>query len=105
MDVLLSNRAPHTVTFLNGQAEPPLIELVAQPSGPPVAYVAPGTLFPSLPTADLTRSGLYNSGLVTPGPDAGFSIVVGDVSPGPLRYICLLHDASGMRGTLRVLPR
>ena len=41
-----SNRAPHTVTFLNGQPEPPLIELVAQPSGPPVAYVCPGDALP-----------------------------------------------------------
>ena len=41
---------------------------------------------------------------MTPGPGAGWSIVVGDVSSGMLRYICLLHDASGMRGALRVLP-
>ena len=77
-----SNRAPHTVTFLNGQPEPDLVALVDQPSGPPVAYVDPGTLFPSLPTADLTRTGLYSSGLVVPAPGAGWSIKIGDVSAG-----------------------
>ncbi len=99
-----SNRAPHTVTFLNGQPEPNLVALVDQPSGPPVAYIDPGTLFPSLPTADLTRTGLYSSGLLVPAPGAGWSIQIGDVTPGQLPYICLLHDASGMRGTLVVLP-
>jgi plastocyanin len=100
-----SNRAPHTVTFLNGQPEPELAALVDQPSGPPVAYVDPGTLFPSQPTAELTRTGLYSSGLVVPAPGAGWSVKIGDVSAGQLPYICLLHDASGMRGTLVVLPR
>jgi plastocyanin len=102
-----SNRAPHTVTFLNGQPEPPLIDLVTPPGGTAVPYVAAGTFFPSMPTPELTRTGLYSSGLVTPPPPGtgSWSIVVGDVTSGPLRYICLLHDASGMRGTLQVLPR
>jgi len=97
--------APHTVTFLNGQPEPPLADVVPQQSGPPVLYVDPGTLFPSTPTADLMRTGLYSSGLMNPVPGIGWSIVIGSVTSGPLRYLCLLHDTSGMRGTLVVLPR
>ena len=96
--------APHTVTFLNGQPEPPLADVVPQQSGPPVLYVDPGTLFPSSPTTDLTRTGLYSSGLMNPIPGTGWSIVIGSVTSGPLRYLCLLHDTSGMRGTLVVLP-
>jgi plastocyanin len=96
--------APHTVTFLNGQPEPPLADVVPQQSGPPVLYVDPGTLFPSTPTADLTRTGLYSSGLMNPVPGTGWSITVGSLTSGPLRYLCLLHDTSGMRGTLVVLP-
>ena len=31
-----------------------VVALVDQPSGPPVAYVDPGTLFPSVPTTAIT---------------------------------------------------
>jgi plastocyanin len=99
-----TNDAPHTVTFLNGQPEPALVVPVKQLSGPPVFYINPGTLFPSQPTADLTRSGLYSSGLMNPIPGSTFTEVIGSVTPGPLRYLCLLHDTSGMKGTLVVLP-
>jgi len=100
-----SNGAPHTVTFLNGQSEPGLVVPVPQPSGPPVLYIDPATLFPSQPAPDLTRSGLYNSGLMNRVPGTTYSLMIGDVTPGPLPYLCLLHDTSGMRGTLVVLPR
>ena len=69
-----------------------------------MAYINPAVLFPSMPASELTRTGLYNSGLIEPAPGAGWSVQIGDVTPGQLRYICLLHDASGMWGTLVVLP-
>ena len=97
-----SNDAPHTVTFLNGQTEPELVIPVAQASGPPVLYFNPGALFPAQPAADLTRTGLYNSGIMNPIPGTTYTQVIGDVSPGPLPYLCLLHDTSGMRGKLVV---
>lgn len=102
-----SNDAPHTVTFLNGQPEPALVVPVPNPPGPPVLYISAATFFPSpLPPAPtLTRSGLYNSGLMNPIPGTTYSLMIGDVTPGPLPYLCLLHDTSGMRGTLVVLPR
>jgi len=96
------NDAPHTVTFLNGQPEPGLVVPVDQ-----VLYINPLVLFPSpLPPVPLTRSGIYNSGLLDPnaGPTT-YSQVIGDITPGPLPYLCLLHDTSGMRGTLIVLPK
>lgn len=98
-----TNDAPHTVTFLNGQPEPELVIPVPQPSGPPVLYFDPGTLDPAQPAAELTRSGLYNSGLMNPVPGTTYSQVVGDVEPGPLPYLCLLHDESGMKARLVVL--
>ena len=99
-----SNEAPHTVTFLNGQEEPGLVIPVPQPSGPPLLYVDPATLFPSQPAPELTRTGIYNSGLMLPIPGTTWSQVIGDVTPGPLHYLCLLHDLSGMKGSLVVLP-
>lgn len=100
-----SNDAPHTVTFLNGQPEPALVVPVPNPPGPPVLYISAETFFPSPlpPAAALTRSGMYNSGLLVPGSGATtYSQVIGDITPGPLPYLCQLHDTSGMRGTLIV---
>jgi plastocyanin len=97
------NDAPHTVTFLNGQTEPPLVDPV-QVDGSLVLYLDPGVVFPAGSTT-LTRTGLYNSGLLQPVPGTSWSYMVGDVTPGPLRYLCQLHDTSGMRGTLVVLPQ
>jgi plastocyanin len=102
-----SNTAPHTVTFLNGQPEPGLAVPVPQPSGPPVLYIDPAVLFPSPfpPAPVLTRTGMYNSGLMNPGTDTASWQVSPEITPGPLPFLCMLHDTSGMRGTLTVLPR
>jgi plastocyanin len=96
------NHAPHTVTFLNGQPRPVDPILVPRPSGPPLGYNNPAALFPQLPSADLTRSGIYNSGVIEPIPGTTFTLTIGAVEPGPLPYICLLHDIVGMKGELIV---
>jgi plastocyanin len=104
-----TNDAPHTVTFLNGEPAPGLFVAVPQPSGPPLLYVDPGTLYPSpfppQPDTELTRSGIYNSGLMLPIPGTSYTLVIGDVTPGPEPYLCLLHDESGMVGSLIILPK
>ena len=103
------NDAPHTVTFLNGQPEPPLVDPTVV-NGTTYLYLDPGVVSPSpYPPTDVvmtTRDMLYSSGLLLPIPSSSpaWSIKIGDIGAGPLRYICLLHDASGMRGTLVVLP-
>ncbi len=101
------NVAPHTVTFLNGQPDPGLVTPVPQPGDvPPLLYINPAVLFPSPSTpSPLLRSGMYNSGLMNPVPGTTYSLVVGDVRPGLLPYLCMLHDTSGMKGTLMVVPR
>jgi len=85
---------PHTVTFLNGTADPSL-------TIPNTFYINPTVLFPAQPGQPLTRYGYFNSGLMqTP---ATYSLRIGDVR-GLINYMCLLHDMSGMVGRLNVLP-
>jgi len=109
ISVLRPESSPNTVTFLNGEPAPGLFVAVPQPSGPPLLYVDPGTLFPSpfppQPGTELTRSGIYSSGLMLPSPESGYTLIIGDMKPGPEPYLCLLHDESGMKGTLIVLPK
>jgi plastocyanin len=96
--------APHTVTFLNGTADTGLVVPVLQQDQSVVLYLNPDVVLPSQPAQTLLRTGYYNSGLLQPAPGTTYSLVVGDVTPGPLRYMCLLHDTSGMKGSLVVLP-
>jgi plastocyanin len=99
------NDMPHTVTFLNDEPEPSLVIPVPQPSGPPLLYANPAAFFPSAPAPVLTREGIYNSGVMQPVPGTTYTLTIGKTTPGPEPYICLLHDTSGMRGTLTILPR
>lgn len=92
--------APHTVTFLNGGPDIPLV--VGQP---PVLLFNPEIVFPSQAGVPLSRTGLYNSGLLDPtnGPTS-YSLQIGD-QLGTYEYECLLHDTSGMTGILVVVPK
>jgi plastocyanin len=97
--------APHTVTFLNGTTEPSLV-IPDLHQNPPLLYINPAVLAPSpLPPTDLTRTGYFNSGLLLPVPGTTYSLTIGDITPGPLPYRCQLHDTSGMRASLTVLPK
>jgi plastocyanin len=102
-----SEMAPHTVAFLNRHREPELVTQVTQPSGPPLFLFNPAVLLPSpnvtTPGATLNKKDFFNSGVLQQAPvgPSSFSIVVGDFT-GRLQYVCLLHDTSGMRGTLTV---
>ncbi len=98
------NDAPHTVTFLNGEPEPGLVIPVPQLSGPPLLYANPETFFPSASGPVLMREGIYNSGVMEPIPGTTYTLVIGDMHPGPEPFLCLVHDASGMTGTLTILP-
>lgn len=99
---------PHTITFLNGSPEPPLIlpAMWPPPSGTtPTVMFNPAILGPSANVAGgqpLNKTDMFHSGFL-PAPGSTYSIKIGNVQ-GPIRYLCLLHDASGMKGTLVVLP-
>ena len=92
------NVAPHTASFLNGEEEPPLAVF---DSG--FLYLNSEILFPS-GTDTLTRTGIFNSGLLLPGSGAAYSLTIGDIKPGLLTFLCQLHDTSGMKGELMVVP-
>jgi plastocyanin len=92
------NLAPHTATFLNGEEDPPLAVL---DNG--FLYLNSDVFFPS-GTDVLTRTGMYSSGLMLPVPGTSYKVTIGDIRLGLLPFLCLLHDSSGMRGELMVLP-
>jgi plastocyanin len=99
------NMAPHTVSFLNGNASPDDVIPVPQDNGPPLLVVNPAVLFPQNPGQPLTTDGIYSSGVFRPGTTTtSFSIKIGDIT-GQMPFQCLLHDSSGMLGSLQVVPR
>ncbi len=100
------NDAPHTVTFYNGAPDLSFVIIAQGPNGP-VALINPAVLFPSAAVMQgipLNGTDFFNSGLLTPGPNSTFTLKVGDVS-GLLDYECILHDTSGMTGSLFIVPR
>jgi plastocyanin len=103
-DFSAMNMAPHTITFLNGADEPPFVIPQPQPSGPPLLLINPAVALPQNADQPLTRTGIYNSGLIDPAHPQSFSLNIGDVT-GKIDYMCLLHDASGMVASLIVVPR
>lgn len=92
------NNAPHTVTFLNGNPEPPLIVF----NGTDL-MINPLVAAPQNAGQPLTRNGVYNSGLLVPGVPGldTYSLKIGNVQ-GNFSFLCQLHDASGMVGSLFV---
>jgi plastocyanin len=98
-ELSLENVAPHTATFLNGAEEPPLAVFEGG-----FLYLNSAVVSPSGPDV-LTRTGVFNSGLLLPGSGASYSLEIGDMKPGLEHFLCLLHDSSGMTGELMVVPR
>ncbi len=98
--------APHTVTFFNGAADLPLVE-IGFFQGQPVALVNPAVLFPSQAVEQgtpLNKTAFFNSGMLIPGVRNSFSMKIGNIS-GLINYVCILHDSSGMDASLFVVPR
>ena len=94
-----NNVAPHTATFLNGAEEP---ALAVFQNG--FLYLNSEVFLPS-GAGVLTKTGVFNSGLMLPGSGTTFSLTIGDMKPGLEHFLCLLHDSSGMEGELMVVPR
>lgn len=99
------NIAPHTVTFPNGAPLPSLFIPVPQQDQLPLLYVNLEVLAPAKLGEPLTRDGFYNSGVLFPIPGPAYSLTIGEMAVGPEPFRCLIHDDSGMLGTLYVLPR
>src|SRR5262249_18000075 len=95
----------HTISFLNGNASPDDVLPVPQDNGPPLLVVNPTVLLPQSPGQPLAKDGIYSSGIIIPGTaTTSFSLKIGDIT-GEMPYQCLLHDSSGMVGSLEVVPR
>jgi plastocyanin len=96
---------PHTVTFLSGGEEPPLILPQSDPGGPPVLLVNPEIARPSpAGKAVYKGTGFFNSGImVAKGPTPQEWSVKFD-KPGLYHYICVFHDEGGMQGNIIVTP-
>jgi plastocyanin len=99
--------APHTVTFLNGNADIPILTVVPQPGSQPLLLLNPEVLDPApIPATDLTNTGVFNSGFMdptNPSTPHSYSIKIGDIT-GEEPYICILHDTMGMGGSLTIAP-
>jgi plastocyanin len=98
--------APHTVTFLNGADEPPLAVPSPQGNGQMLLLFNPAVAVPQNVGQPITKQGIFNSGMMIPEvpPTHTFTAKIGNVS-GDLNYLCLLHDSSGMTGTITVTAK
>jgi plastocyanin len=96
--------APHTVTFLNGNPDLPLVVASPNPPNPPYLLINAQVLTPANPGVALNKTDLFNSGMLMPGGQSTYTLKIGNVS-GSFVYQCILHDTSGMVGTLRVLSK
>jgi plastocyanin len=98
------NVAPHTATFLNGQMEPDLVVPQPQPNGPPLLTLNAAVGLPQNANQPLSAQGIYNTGMLDPSAPGSkeFQFKVASDATGQLAFLCLLHDSSGMKGTLTV---
>jgi plastocyanin len=100
----------HTITFLSGAPVPDFLIPQPQQSGPPLLLINPQVLQPA-GGAIYEGRGMVNSGLLfSPIPDPreaivsqGLSFQVAFTRPGTYEYICVVHAAQGMRGTITVV--
>ncbi len=93
--------APHTVTFLNGNPDPPLIIPLAGH-----LVLNPAILTPFNVNGTLNHTDFFHSGFMDPTNPAmtpqSFTLKAGSQT-GTFDYQCLLHDTSGMLGTVKVV--
>jgi plastocyanin len=90
--------APHTVTFLAGQAQPDVVNVQPQPAGPPQFQLNPTMFNPAGDPSAYDGSSYLNSGFTEPGPNGTYTVTF--TQPGSYDYLCLLHP--GMVGTVVV---
>lgn len=102
--------APHNVLFIpEGEQPPPLFDVVPQEGGPPTLVLNEASWQPAGGNA-FNSDEFHNSGMkfgpvvpvVPPGftPTGSYSLTFDQ--PGTYAYICALHVAQGMTGTITV---
>ena len=96
----------HTVTFHPGLPEPGFVVVEPQSSGPPLVKVNPQLLFPVKPGGEFDGTGLWNSGFMSTTEDpGGTAFTMTFTKTGVFDYVCVIHRAQGMVGTVTVVPR
>jgi plastocyanin len=95
----------HTVTFVPAPPSPGWFDVVPQADGPPLLPLSPIAAFPAKPSATYDQARYFNSGIIGPFLPAGDSWALTFDRPGTYEYVCLVHEALGMKGTVTVLPR
>jgi plastocyanin len=92
------SEAPHTVTFLAGQPQPDVVNVLPQDNGPPRVQLNPTMFNPAGDPSAYDGSSYLNSGFTEPGPNGTYTVTF--TQPGSYDYLCLLHP--GMVGTVVV---
>jgi plastocyanin len=98
--------APHTVTFYNGAPDESFVTIAFGQDGP-VALINPVVLYSSEAVTQgtpLNNMDFFNSGILMPGGLTSFSLTIGNIK-GLINYECILHDTSGMTGSLIGAPQ
>ena len=96
----------HHVALHPGQPAPEFVLPQEQEAGPPILQVNPIVAFPSKPAGEYDGTQLFSSGLMgipagaLPG---GTTFAVTFTEPGTHEYVCSIHRALGMKGTVTVV--
>jgi plastocyanin len=96
----------HQIALHPGQPEPEFILPQEQPNGPPILQLNPVVAFPSKPAGEYDGTQPFSSGLfglpagALPG---GTTFALTFTEPGTHEYVCAIHRALGMRGTVTVV--
>ena len=94
----------HTVTFFGSGKPPAFILPEPQPQGPPKLLMNPQVAAPT-PLRTFDGTGYVNSGILFPpgvpgNPPTSYSLAF--TKPGKYVYVCVVHQAEGMFGTIVV---
>lgn len=95
----------HTVTFHPGIPQPEFVIFEPQADAPPILRINPDVLFPVKPAGEFDGTGYWNSGLMdSVGSPGGHAFTMAFTKAGSFDYVCAIHSAMGMKGTVTVVP-
>ena len=95
----------HTVTFTPLPPAPEFIIPEPQEGGPPLLVLNPEVMAPTKPSAVYDPLQYFNSGIISYFVPNGVSWALTFDEPGTYEYVCLIHQALGMEGTITVVER
>jgi plastocyanin len=102
--VVWSSPLIHTITFVPVPPIPEAFLPQAQEAGPPILAANPMVFVPAEPAPIYDPAQYFNSGPIGPLSPGGLAWILTFDEPGVYEYVCALHHAAGMKGTITVLP-